>query len=105
MRLGKLVSVAVVLTLVLLAPAAQMAPVSAAAPDGSTIEIWVRKQVTTPTGGDTGGRERLEVLQLDGLPLIDSKRLDIQYHGAFTYRGVEIRALIDRYHPPGSVDL
>ena len=109
MRPGKLVLVGrhkvVGLTLVLLAQAAKTAPAWAAAPDGSAIEIWVRKPVAAPTGGDASGRERLEVLKLDGLPLIESKRVDIQYHGAFTYRGMEIRALIDRYRAPENVDL
>ena len=46
-----------------------------------------------------------EVVKLDSLPLVEAKRVDIQYHGAFTYRGIEIRAMLDSYHPPESVDL
>lgn len=88
-------------TLFLVAQEAGAAPAATATSDGATIEIWVRK----PAEGDTAGRERLEVVKLDALPLIESKRVDVQYHGAFTYRGMEIRALLDRYRPPQNVDL
>src|SRR5215831_1468695 len=101
----RIAAVMMAFTPVLLAQGASAAPASAGAPDGATIEIWVRKPSAAPTGGDTVGRDRLEVLRLDALPLTESKRVDIQYHGAFTYRGMEIRALLDRYRPPENVDL
>lgn len=88
---------------------AQLAPVprASAAPaavDGSEIEIWVRKPGPATAASDSASIRR-EVVKLDSLPLVEAKRVDIQYHGAFTYRGIEIRSVIDRYHPPEGVDL
>jgi mono/diheme cytochrome c family protein len=95
----------VALTLALFAQGARAAPAATGASDGATIEIWVRKPGAAPTEGGSAGRERLEVVKLDALPLIESKRVDVQYHGAFTYRGIEVRSLIERYRPPQNADL
>jgi len=77
---------------------------TAPAADGSTIEIWVRAPGAAVAGDQPTGIRR-EVVKLDSLPQVEAKRVDIQYHGAFNYRGIEIRTLLDRYRPPEGVDL
>jgi mono/diheme cytochrome c family protein len=82
---------------------AQEMPARSAAPggtDASTIEIWVRKPGATPVA-----RDGVQVVNIDTLPLVEAKRIDVQYHGAFTYRGIDIQSLIARYHPPAGADL
>ena len=82
-------------------------PRAAAAPEhGATIEIWLRKpappgQASSPAAA----RDRVQVVSLDSLPLVEAKRVDVQYHGAFVYRGVPLDDVIARYAPPATADL
>ena len=87
-------------TLVAATPALAAAP----AEHGATIEVWVRKPASSPPP-ESAGRERLQVVSIDALPLTDAKRVDVQYHGAFVFRGVDIATVISRYGPPAGVDL
>ena len=64
----------------------------------------MRKPGPAPAG-EVAGRDRLQVVNIDSLPLIEAKRIDVQYHGAFTYRGVDLETLIARYAPPATADL
>jgi len=93
---------AALLTLGVFAPAPS--PALGAAANGSSIEIWVRG-AGPGRAGEPATRERLAVLALDGLPLTEAKRIDVQYHGAFTYRGVDLETIIARYAPPPGADL
>jgi mono/diheme cytochrome c family protein len=68
----------------------------------ATIDIWVRR----PGAADPAtARDRARQISLDQIALHDVQRVDVQYHGAFTYRGVELAALIDGFGPPASADL
>jgi mono/diheme cytochrome c family protein len=75
---------------------ATRAPAATAAEHGTTIEVWIRKPA---------GRDRLQVVNIDSLPLVEAKRVDAQYHGAFVFRGIGLDAVISRYAPPADVDL
>jgi mono/diheme cytochrome c family protein len=73
---------------------------SAAAPP-ARLEIWQR---------DTGGpqkepRRDVRSIDLDALPLVEVRLMDVQYGGQFVYRGVRVQTLIERYDPPRAVDL
>lgn len=76
-----------------------VASAASAAGDG-TIEVWQRK-----AGKGAAGRLDAKTFDLDALPLVELRRSDAQYAGAFAYRGVPLQALIDQYAPPASVDL
>jgi mono/diheme cytochrome c family protein len=76
------------------------APSAAATPDAAKIEVWQRK-------GSSGSptRKGVQSFDLDALSTVEIRRADLQYHGWFSYRGVMLQALIDRYAPPPDVDL
>jgi mono/diheme cytochrome c family protein len=76
----------------------------AAAADAGTIEVWVRKAGAVPTA-ESPGRDRPQVVAIDSLPLAEVRRIDVQYHGAFAYRGVDLQTVIERFAPPPGVDL
>jgi len=82
---------------------------AAAAPEhGATIEVWVRKPLAGSAGQPAAkgaGRDRLQVVSLDSLPLVEAKQVDVQYHGAFVFKGIGVDMLIARYAPPPDVDL
>ncbi len=71
----------------------------------ATIDLWVRRPGTTGSAEPASTRDRARQISLDELALRDVQRVDVQYHGAFTYRGVELAALIDGFAPPPSADL
>jgi mono/diheme cytochrome c family protein len=98
---------AMVSALVLAGAQAHARAAGAPGADASTIEVWVRKAgATGATGaGESAGRDQLQVLKLDSLPLADARRIDVQYHGAFVYRGIDLQTLIERFGPPASTDL
>jgi mono/diheme cytochrome c family protein len=78
-------------------------PRARAAPEhGATIEIWIRKPAP-PT--PASARDRAQVVSLDALPLVEAKRVDVQYHGAFVYRGIPLEDVLTRYAPPPNADL
>ena len=93
--------VAGVISLVMLAGGGAPA---AAGEDGSTIEVWVRK-VGAGHAGESPGGDRPQVVAIDSLPLADAKRIDVQYHGAFMYRGIDLQTVIQRSAPPPNVDV
>jgi len=70
----------------------------------STIDVWVRKAGATGAG-DGQARDRMQTLNVDDLPLVEATRVDIQYHGAFVYRGIDLQAIIQTYGPPPGSDL
>ena len=75
---------------------------------GAAIEVWVRKPLPSSAGQSAGkdaGRDRLQELNLDSLPLVEVKQVDVQYHGSFVFKGIGLDALIARYSPPPDVDL
>ena len=82
---------------------------AAAAPEhGATIEVWVRKPASSSAGEPAAkgaGRDRLQAVTIDSLPLVEAKQVDVQYHGAFVFKGIGLDALIARYAPPPDVDL
>ena len=84
-------------------------PRAGATPEhGATIEIWLRKPAPLPPGqpsGPAAARDRVQAVSLDSLPLVEAKRVDVQYHGAFVYRGIPLDDVIARYAPPANVDL
>jgi mono/diheme cytochrome c family protein len=69
----------------------------------SSIDVWVRRP-GAPGLGD-GARDRLRSLNVDDLPLVEANRVDVQYHGAFVYRGIALQAIIQTYAPPAGSDL
>ena len=69
----------------------------------STIDIWVRKPGATGAGG--AARDRAQSLNVDTLPLSEANRVDVQYHGAFVYRGIDLQQIIQTYGPPAGSDL
>jgi mono/diheme cytochrome c family protein len=79
---------------------------AAAVPEhGATIELWVRRPAASRASEPaTKGAERLQVA-IDSLPLVDAKQVDVQYHGAFVFKGIALDAVIARYAPPPDVDL
>jgi mono/diheme cytochrome c family protein len=91
-RSAKVASLAVALMLI-------PALTAAAVPDGK-VDVWQRK----PSSG-AAARKDARTFDLDALPIVESRRPDIQYAGWFTYRGVPLQALIDAYKPPPSADL
>jgi mono/diheme cytochrome c family protein len=80
---------------------------SAAPPAPATlsakIEVWQRKSPAAASGVE--GRKDVRSFDLDALPSVETRRPDIQYAGSFSYRGVALRTLIERYAPPPEVDL
>jgi len=70
----------------------------------STIEVWVRTAGASGAG-DAAARDRLQVISLDALPLVEVERVDVQYHGAFVFRGIDLEALVKSYAPPPGSDL
>jgi mono/diheme cytochrome c family protein len=81
-------------------------PARAAGPTqhGSTIEVWTRRPALDQAGGPAE-RDRVQVVALDSLPLVETKCVDVQYHGSFLYRGIALDVVIARYAPPAVVDL
>src|SRR5947209_9045306 len=83
-------------TAVVMLVAPMLAHAGGAPEHGATIEVWVRKEV---------GRDRLQVMAIDSLPLVEAKQVDVQYHGAFLFKGIGLEAVIAHYAPPPDVDL
>jgi mono/diheme cytochrome c family protein len=87
-------------------PAAGAPPSPRGAPrDQAAIEIWVRRPNATRAADTAVVRERAQQIALDDLPLTDTQRSDVQYSGTFTYRGIALAAIIDKFGPPPSTDL
>jgi mono/diheme cytochrome c family protein len=79
----------------------------AAAPAGAspnTLDLWVRQAGSYGAGNDPG-RLQARKLDLDQLQQQEVKHLDVQYEGAFRYRGVPLSAVLATYAPPKGVDL
>jgi mono/diheme cytochrome c family protein len=75
---------------------------ASAADPAARIEVWQRK----PSGGaGAAARKDVQAFDLDALPPVEIRRADLQYRGWFSYRGVSLQTLIDRYAPPPDVDL
>jgi hypothetical protein len=75
----------------------------AAAPNATpsaTIDVWQRK-----ASSGAAGRKDVKALDLDALSVSEIRRPDIQYGGWFSYRGVALQTLIDRYAAPPEADL
>jgi mono/diheme cytochrome c family protein len=81
------------------------APSREATAGSATIDIWVRRAGATGSAEPASARDLARQISLNEIPLRDVERVDLQYHGAFTYRGVELAALIDGFAPPASTDL
>jgi len=73
--------------------------------DRAAIDLWVRHPGAIGTGETAPVRERAQQIALDDLPLTDRQLSDVQYNGTFTYRGIELAAIIERFGPPASADL
>jgi mono/diheme cytochrome c family protein len=70
----------------------------------STIEVWTRAS-RPGTEGRPSGRDRLQRIDLDTLPLKEVTHVDVQYAGAFPYRGIPLGDVIRAYGPSPGVDL
>jgi mono/diheme cytochrome c family protein len=70
----------------------------------STIEVWTRASRSDVAGRPTG-RERVQHVDLDALPLKEVTHVDVQYAGAFPYRGIPLGEVIRLYGPTPGVDL
>jgi mono/diheme cytochrome c family protein len=81
-------------------------PARAATPaeHGATIEVWTRGPAPAPPAG-LPARDKLQVFAIDSLPLVEARRVDVQYHGAIVYRGIGLDAVIARFAPPAGADL
>jgi mono/diheme cytochrome c family protein len=82
-----------------------VAPQALAAPkaNDSTIAVWVRGKDAPGTG--RGARTQPQTVDLDTLPLETVEIYDAQYQQAKAYRGIFLRALLDRVAPAPGIDL
>jgi mono/diheme cytochrome c family protein len=78
-------------------------PADAALAVGAEIEIWVRGDAKPDR--DAPERVRSRRYRLDRLPLVEGERRDVQYGDARRYRGIGVRAVLDRYAPDRGMDL
>jgi mono/diheme cytochrome c family protein len=69
-------------------------------PGPGRVEIWQRQ-----AGKGAEARKDVRAFELDALPLVETRRPDPQYAGWFSYRGVPLQSLLERYAPPAGVDL
>ena len=98
----------VVGTAVVILVAPILAHAAAVSEHGAAIEVWVRKPAVSRAGEPASwgaARDRLQVVAIDSLPLVEAKQVDVQYHGVFVFKGIGLDALIARYAPPPNVDL
>jgi len=71
-----------------------------AAKPNAQIDVWQRKGAP-----GVAARKDVKAVDLDALPAIEIRRPDIQYGGWFSYRGVPLQTVIDRYGAPPEADL
>jgi mono/diheme cytochrome c family protein len=79
------------------------APSAKADNNQSQIDVWVRGKDTP--GAARGARLRAETLDIDKLPLETIEIYDAQYGRAHAYRGIYLRALLERVAPEAGIDL
>jgi len=79
-------------------------PQRSAPAERATIDVWVRRP-SAAASDPVVVTARAQTFALDDLPLTDTQRSDVQYSGTFTYRGIELAALIEKFAPPASADL
>jgi len=64
------------------------------------IDVWQRQGPSR-----AGGRKETRSIDLDAVPHVETRRLDLQYGGWFSYRGVSLQSLLDSYGVPPGADL
>ena len=69
----------------------------------SAVEIWVRGSGAVE--GAPSPRDRSQRLNLDLLPLVEVERVDAQYGGLRAFRGISLKAVIERFAPAPALDL
>jgi mono/diheme cytochrome c family protein len=87
-----------------LAQATKGDPAAKPAGAAGAVEIWERG--SGPTTGGRTARGRSQRIDLDRLPLVDVRRVDVQYGGGpRAFRGIPLQAAIDRFAPDAGLDL